>query len=213
MGILDILKGQYGSLAQASKQGGQQMGLLQQLGLGQTPGINPGANPADQQMQDMSGGLAALGQRLGTWGAGVSAASGPSRLPVDFGQALAGGTQALQAEDDRMLDKQVKEAQIGKFQAQSQPDFEQSAQQALIKRNMGLELSPQEEATLKAFDAFNMTKQSASTDQFGNVRMMPRASILGPQGMPQSPQGGGQNPDPRRRLQELEAMRNAAGVR
>jgi len=206
MGILDILKGQYGGLAQAAKQGGQQMGLLEQLGLGQTPSINP----AGEQMQDMSGGLAALGQRLGTWGAGVSAASGPSRMPVDFGQALAGGQQALQAEDDRMLDTQVKQAQIGKYQAASKPDFEQSAQQALIKKNMGLPLSPQEEATLKSFDAFNMTKQSASTDQFGNVRMMPRASIMGPQG---APQGGGQNPDPRRRLQELEAMRSAAGVR
>lgn len=208
MSILDSLFGSYGgSLTQAAKQGGKQMSILDMIGMGApqsqyTAPIGPMQGtgtpmPSEQipaQQQSYSG-LGDLGRQLATWGAGVSKASGPSRLPVDFGQALAGGTDALNNQGKQDLENQKTQAEIGVLGTKQQPDFDKTAQQALIKMKMGLPLSPQEQASLEAWDTMNQTKSSATADPFGVLRMTPRASILPQGGAPQMNPSGSPAPD------------------
>lgn len=185
MDFTSILQSLGGGGIAGAKDAMQQQSLLQMLGLGNPDMTTEGKpvgqlmdasgsviNPAFQQQQS-GGGLANLGRSLSNWGAGVSAASAPSRTPIDFGQALAGGTQAMQAGEDRVLDTRLKEAQIGALGAKGAPDIEAMAQQAMIKRNMGGQLSPQEEASLRAYDQFQTSKLQTVTDATGAIRQVP----------------------------------------
>jgi hypothetical protein len=186
MDFSSILSSLGGGGISGAKDAMQQQSLLQMLGLAPTQqydspiGAMPNGAPMPSSMidpatqaQQRSSSLANLGSKLNQWGAGVSAASAPSRMPVDFGQALAGGTQALQQGQDRELDTRLKEAQIGALGAKGQPDFEAQAQQALIKRNMGIGLSPQEEAALKAYDQLQTSKLQTVTMPDSSIRQVP----------------------------------------
>lgn len=199
MSVLQSKLAQYGGLGGAAKMGaGNNMSIWQMLGLGDQgagytapigptqPGQAPMTGEAidpQQYAQQQSEGLAALGRRLGTWGAGVSQASGATYgPPKSFGEVLAGGNQALAAQDQQNLANRKTEAEIGALGAKEKPDFEALAQAAMLRRQLGAP-QPGDEAILKTFDAFNMTKQSGSVDPItGNVRMLPRASVFGPSG-------------------------------
>jgi len=208
MSILDFLTGGAGgSMMSGVKQGGQQMGILQMLGLapdeqyGSPIGAQQGTGaPMPSAMidpavtsQNRTSSLANFGNKMSQFGAGMSAASAPSRMPVDFGQVLAGGNQAMQAGDDRNLDNRVKEAQIGALGAKGAPDFDQQAQQVMMKEKMGIPLSPQEQALKATYDAFQ-NKQQTITMPDGTIRQVPAQRPVFGQvaGDRAAPQGGGQ---------------------
>ena len=217
MSILDFLTGGAGggSLMQNMKQNGQNMSIMQMLGLdpsGQqyTAPIGPQQGtgtpmPSSEidpklQSQNRSSALAKLGQGLSTWGAGVSAASGPSRMPVDFGQTLAGGTNAMNAEENRGMENRLKEAQIGALGAKQQPDLEKQAQSIMLKKQMGVPLTPQEEALAGTYDAFGTAKMQTITMPDGSIRQVPaQRPVFGQMsGGRAAPQGGGQSTRPTR---------------
>jgi hypothetical protein len=175
MSILNSILGQYGGATGAAK-AGNQMSILQMLGLGAGP--NQGPMPDGSVMPNISGqeqdsSLANLASRLGTWGAGVSQASGPSRTPVDFGQALAGGQQALDTRDQQQLGNMKTVAEIGALRGKGAPDFDAQAQQILIKKNQGLPLTPQEEALAQSYDSFAGSKLQTVTMPDGTIRQVP----------------------------------------
>lgn len=198
MGWFDFFGG--GGLADVARQGDQQQSLLQMLGLtGETtPPIVPNAQiPQAQQPDPWS--------RLAQWGAGVAKASAPSRMPVDFGQAMAGGADALREADDRALDAQLKQAQIGAEKAKGMPDLDAQAQQIMIKKQMGVPLTPQEQAIANTYDAFNTAKMQTVTMPDQSIRQLPaQRPIFGTPPV----SGGGQQVDPRmQRLQQLRQMK------
>lgn len=198
----------------AAKSGNQQTTLLDMLGMGNNNNIPPqygaGANlPWQQSAQDPQSILAQyqpqpqqppaqsddFATKLARWGAGVSKASGATYgPPKTFGEVLAGGQDSLDQGAKAALEGQKTQAEIGALGQKGKPDFNETAQNALIKRNLGIPLTPQDEATLKAWDSINQTKSSFGTDAMGNLRMTPRASILGTGGANVQPQGGGQAP-------------------
>jgi hypothetical protein len=212
-----------GSMMDMAKQADPQMSFLQAIGLApqnqyDAPiGAMPGTGtpmPSSVidpklQSQQRSSMLGQLGNRLSQWGAGVSQASGPSRMPVDFGQALAGGTNALQAGQDRDMDNRLKEAQIVAYGAKQRPDFSAQAQDALVKLKMGLPLTPQEQATLQAWDAFETSKLQTVTMPDQSIRQVPAHRPVFGQLTGNAPAGGTQapRPDPMQRLQQLRQMR------
>lgn len=198
MSILDYLGLGSGSLMNTAKQGAQQSSILQLLGLDDA-GAPTAASATPSSMVNpalQSGGsLADIGRGLSAFGAGMSKASDFSRTPVSFGQAMAGGNDALQASEDRQLDSRLKEAQIGAYGAKALPDLEKSAQLALVKSNMGMPLSPQEQASLQAFDTMNQSKLSYTQDRFGNFVPQPAARSILPQNMQQTNPSGNPAPD------------------
>lgn len=192
MSIRGSIIQQYGGLANAQKANQRQMGILEALGLGSggpgyTAPIGPmqdgsampaeSISPQDYQAAKDSA-LARFGNQLSTWGAGVSKASGPSRIPVSFGQALAGGQDALNSQDQQALANRKTEAEIGALGAKG-PDFDAQLQQILVKENMGIPLTPQEIAHKQAWNDINQTKTTFGSDALGNVRAMPRVSLPG----------------------------------
>ena len=229
MSVLQSIVGQYGGLTGAAKQGQKQMSILEMLGLGGGAGytapIGPmqdgSAMPAEsvdpqQYAQQQSAGLGDLGSRLATWGAGVSKAAGPSRLPVDFGQALSGGQDAVKAQDQQELGNIKTAAEISALGQKGKPDFDATAQSALIKMKMGVPLTPEETASLQAWDTMNTAKTTTFGLPNGGYTSAPAARSILPPGFggaqQMAPQGGGQQIDPRQRLQQLEEMRRKAGV-
>lgn len=221
MGLADLLA-QFGGMSQ-----NPQLGVLASLGLGgqnYTLPIGPQqgtGSPLDSQSitdQMRNSSLVNLANKLGTWGAGVSRASGPSRLPVDFGQALAGGTDALNADEDRQLSQAKTLTEIGALGAKGQPDLEAQAQQALMKYNMGQPLTPEEIAALKTYSSLNEAKQSTYGLPSGGYVSAPSYRSIVPPGL--GGQGNGQRPrtapsrnnDPMAEFKELEARRRAAGI-
>ncbi len=210
MSIMDYLgMGAGGSMMDRFKQGGQQMSIMQMLGLdpsGQQYDAPVGpqqgtatpmpSSELDPKLvaQQKSSALAKLGQGLSTWGAGVSAASGPSRMPVDFGQALAGGTNAMNQGQDKELDNQLKQAQIGKMGREGNADMEQQAQAIMMKKQMGIPLTPQEEALAGTYDAFGGAKMQTITMPDGSIKQVPaQRPVFGQMaGDRAAPPGGGQ---------------------
>lgn len=103
--------------------------------------------------------------------------------------------QNLQNEEELGLKRKALEAESGLKGF----DLDKLAGQALIKKEMGVELSPQENATLHAWDQINTTK--LAQDPTGNYRRI-NASIFGdttpaPAGFNSralGPQGQGSNP-------------------
>jgi len=213
-GILDFLMGGAGgnSLVDGVKQSGQQSAIMQMLGLGgaQQEGVVPAAsvgqastiNPAlqtqpivpQQSGYQQPSTLAQFGDKLSNWGAGVSKASEFSRTPIGFGQVLAGGNDAMQAADDRDLKNQITKAQIGAEKSKGN-DLDSMAKQALVKSNMGLPLTPQEQASLKSFDTLNQAKLSYTQDKFGNFVPQPSARSILPPDMAQPNPSGSPAPD------------------
>jgi hypothetical protein len=192
MSVLQSIVGQYGGLSGAAKQGQRQMGIIEMLGLGkggytspigptqpgQTPMTGESIDSAAYNQQRMEG-LAALGQRLSTFGGGLSQASAPSATPVSFGQALAGGNQALQAQDQRDLGNMKTQAEIAALGGQEM-DLEKQAQQIMVKKRMGVPLSPQEEAVAQSYDAFAASKMQTITMPDGTTRQVPtRRPVFG----------------------------------
>lgn len=191
-----------GSLMGAVKKNNRQKGLLEMLmggggeqydsPIGPTP--NGGApipsDMIDPQMQqnDRDSAIAKLGA-LGDFGAGLSAAGGYSTTPVSFGQALAAGNQSMNAGQDRELENQFKRAKIESLSAK-EFDLEKQAQQIMMKKQMGIPLTPAEEATGKAYDAFNAGKTQTITMPDFTTRQVP--SMRPVFGQPQANRGGGQ---------------------
>ncbi len=147
------------------------------------------------QSQQRSSMLANLGSGLSRFGAGVSKASGPSRMPVDFGQALAGGNDALQAGQNTDIDNQLKQAQAGAVGAKTQPDLEKQAQAVMAKKQMGIPLTPAEEAIAGTYDAFQNKMQTVTMPD-GTVRQVPAQRPVFGQLTGNTPPGGGQAPRP-----------------
>lgn len=215
MGIFDIF-GMGGGMAAGSPSltdQAKQFSVLEALGLGngQTSYTKPiGPMPGTgapmesqaidpQQYSAMQGSrLADLGRQLSTWGAGVSKASGPTYGPPrDFGQVLAGGTEALNEQGDKDLERQklMAETSLYKAKAGAGPDFEAKAQQALVKLKMGIPLTPEDSGYLQAQDTYLRSKQTATPDALGNLRMVPNAGILTPEDLAKmQATGGGQAP-------------------
>lgn len=193
-GIYDLIfgGGAGGSMMSQAKQGmGLQSILADMFGGGsqqydkpigpqQGTGQPMPSSVIDPATQGNSGGLAALGRGLSTFGAGMAKASGPSRMPVSFGEVLAGGNDAMQAADDKRLETRYKEAQIRAL-GNKGVDLEKTAQQALVKSNMGIELTPQERASLQAYDTMNQAKLSYTQDKMGNFIPQPAARSIMPQ--------------------------------
>ncbi len=219
MSILDMLMGGAagGSMMDMAKQGGQQMSILQMLGLDGSTTPTSGAASAsvlDPKLQSGGSSLADIGRSLSNYGAGMSQASGPSRMPVDFGQAMAGGNAGLQAGQDNQTNNRLKEAQMGALGQRGKPDLEASAQNALVKLKMGAPLSPEEQAQLQAFDTMNQAKLTYNQDPNGQFRANPAARSILPPGMSGGapPQGSGQQIDPRQRLEQLRRLKQQSGM-
>lgn len=148
-------------------------------------------DPALQEQQRSSM-LSNLGQGLSRFGAGMSKASGPSRMPVDFGQAMAGGQDALDAGRNSDMDMQLKQAQIGALGQKGKPDLEAQAQTIMQKKQMGIPLTPQEEAIAGTYDAFQNKMQTVTMPD-GTVRQVPaQRPVFGQMHPNAMPQGGGQ---------------------
>lgn len=169
--LIAMLKGGAGT--------GQDMSMLQSLGM-QIPGQSVATGAAQAMPASMlnpaiqsGGGLGDIGSMLSRFGAGMSQASGPSRMPVDFGQALAGGNQAVQAGEDSDIARQLQRAQIEAISQKAQPDLEKQAQAIMMKKQMGIPLSPQEEAVSKSYDAFGTAKMQTITMPDGTIRQVP----------------------------------------
>ncbi|MGA1553430.1 MAG: hypothetical protein ACO35I_05230 [Burkholderiaceae bacterium] len=147
---------------------------------------------------------------LSDFGAGMSAASAPSAMPVSFGQALAGGNQAMQAGEDRALNRMKTQAEIGSLGSKG-ADLEKQAQNVFIKQKMGLPLSPQDEAIAKAYDAFQGSKMQTTTMPDQTIRQVPTyRPVFGSQGgtppsQSRTPQA--QQMSPQERLMQLRMMR------
>lgn len=201
-----------GSLMNAAKGGQQQMGLLQMLGMapdaqydspigpqqGTGQPLPAGVIDPTQRAQQRASMLANLGSGLSRFGAGMSQASAPSRMPVDFGQALAGGTNAMQAGEDRDMDTRLKEAQIGALGQKGKPDMETQAQSIMMKKQMGVPLTPQEEALAGTYDAFGTAKMQTITMPDGSIRQVPAQRPVFGQLTGQAPAGSGQMQRPTR---------------
>jgi len=215
------------SLMDTAKGGQQQMGLLQMLGMAPDAQYDSPIGPQHgtgqpmdaqaidpaQRAQQRASMLANLGGGLSRFGAGMSKASGPSRMPVDFGQALAGGNDAMQAGQTSDMDMRLKEAQIGALGQKGQPDLEKQAQAIMQKKKMGITLSPQEEAIAGTYDAFQNKMQTVTMPD-GTVRQVPAQRPVFGQLTGQTPGamgGAGQAPrpqvNPMQRLQQLRQMR------
>lgn len=210
MSILADLMAQFGGMTGLAKQG-QSGALAQIVGGQQQPTAQAGLpqgeiNPA---YQTQSGTLAQIGQpaeqpnwldrnseALGKfgdmasrWGGGVSAASAPSRTPVGFGQALAGGQQAVEKGTQQDLANQLTQAQTGAAIAKGgKYDLENVAQQALVKSNMGQPLTPQEQAALQSYDQLQQSKLTYSQDPSGQFIPHSAARSI----IPPTAQGGEQ---------------------
>jgi hypothetical protein len=209
MSILSDLLGQFGGLTGIAKQG--QSGALAQIGnmynspIGATQSgmpmgeLNPAfqsgalaqiAQPTEQPdwLDRNSEALGKFGDMATRFGSGMSAASAPSRMPVDFGQALAGGQQAVDAGKQQDLANQLTQAQTGAAIAKgSKFDLENQAQTALVKSNMGQPLTPQEQAALQSYDQMQQSKLTYTQDPSGQFIPRPAARSIMPQG--QAPSG------------------------
>lgn len=208
MSILDFLMGGGGSMASNVKQNQQQSGILQMLGIGGTPGIVP-----EQQDPVQAKGAGDPYGALARWGAGVSKASGYSRMPTTMGQVMAAGNEAMEAGNTTDMDNQLKQAQAQAYGAKGM-DMERQAQQIMMKKQMGIPLSPEEEAMAGTYDAFGTAKMQTITMPDGSIKQVPAQRPVFGQLTGQTPQGGGQavRPDPMQRLQQLRQMKQQQGM-
>lgn len=110
-------------------------------------------------------------QSLMDLGTGIMAASGPSLSPVSTGQALAQGRKFQAEMSDNRINNLYKQAMAQKA---VQGDFEDNAQRVLVKKTQGLELSPEEEATLKAWDMTRTSQMGMRFDEAGNPVYAPK---------------------------------------
>lgn len=162
-------------------------------GLGSMIGLGAGAMGAGAAMggapqAGAMGGAGSGWNRLGDWGAGVSKASGATYgPPKTFGEVMAGGNDALMARDQQSLGNRKTEAEIGALNNRG-VDFDSQLQNILVKENMGVPLTPQEQAHKQAWNSINQTKTSFGTDALGNMRMGQRTSLPGTSGG-QQPRG------------------------
>ncbi len=214
------------SLMNMAKGQGKNMSIWQALGVAPmdeyTAPIGPGTDgkpmPSSMidpalQSQQQSGMLANIGQGLSRFGAGMSKASGPSRMPVDFGQALAGGQEAMDAGHNQDIENQLKQAQAGAYKAKETPKLEQQAEAVMQKKQMGLPLTPAEQAIASTYDAFQNKMQTVTMPD-GTVRQVPAQRPVFGQLTGNAPPGGGQapRPDPQTVYNALAAKRARLGM-
>lgn len=119
-----------------------------------TPGLMfnvPGFMPAQLPQRNMAGGVGSLFDSLGDLGVGMMAASGPSRMPMNLGQVLAGGMGFMNQQQEAVNKGQMN--QLAMTQARNQMGSENQLRDALQQIAPGLQsgqITPQQASGLLA---------------------------------------------------------------